>query len=118
LANAGIPLGSQTVLLKNVNDNPDTMKKLMHLLLMNRVRPYYIYSCDHVSGTKHFWTDIDKGLDIINALRGFTSGYAVPQFIVDSSEGKIAVSPNNIVEKTENSIILKAYNGNLVKIEN
>jgi lysine 2,3-aminomutase len=114
LANAGIPLGSQTVLLNGVNNNLETMKTLMHKLLMNRVRPYYIYSCDHVSGTKHFWTDVDAGLDIINGLRGYTSGYAVPQFIVDTAEGKIAVSPNNIIEKDESHITLKAYNSELV----
>ena len=117
LANAGIPLGSQTVLLKGVNDDTDVMRTLMHSLLKNRVRPYYIYSCDHVAGTKHFWTDISKGLEIIESLRGFTTGYAVPQFIVDSSEGKIAVSPNNILKQTDSSIILKAWNGKTVQFD-
>jgi lysine 2,3-aminomutase len=109
LANAGIPLGSQTVLLKNVNDDVDTMKKLMHGLLKIRVRPYYIYQCDRVVGTSHFRTPISKGLEIIEGLRGWTTGYAVPQFIIDTPGGKIPLLPNYFVEKEGNCIKLRNY---------
>ncbi|MDR2885012.1 MAG: KamA family radical SAM protein, partial [Deferribacteraceae bacterium] len=87
LADAGIPLGSQTVLLKGVNDNVDTMRKLMHTLLMARVRPYYLYQCDPVQGTSHFRTPVDKGVEIIAHLRGYTSGYAVPTYVIDAPGG-------------------------------
>ena len=111
LADAGIPLGSQTVLLKGVNDNVDTMKKLMHGLLKIRVRPYYIFICDRIIGTSHFRTPIAKGLEIVEGLRGWTSGYAVPDFIVDSPEGKINISPNNIVSVKDGEYVLKSYSG-------
>ena len=115
LANAGIPLRSQTVLLKGINDDVETMKKLMHKLLMIRVSPYYVYQTDRILGSEHFRTDIDKGLEIINGLRGFTSGYAIPQFIVDTNHGKIAVSPDNIIEKTNDSFKLRSYTGEIVE---
>jgi len=111
LADAGIPLGSQTVLLKGVNDNIGIMKKLMHELLKIRVRPYYIYHCDRILGTSHFRTNIAKGLEIIEGLSGFTSGYAVPRFIVDSPEGKINVAPNNIMSIKDSEYVLKSYSG-------
>src|SRR5690606_38582960 len=78
LADAGIPLGSQTVLLQGVNDDAETMKQLMHGLLLRRVTPYYLYQCDPISGSAHFRTPVSKGLEIIAALRGHTTGYAVP----------------------------------------
>src|SRR5690606_15249602 len=84
LADAGVPLGSQTVLLKGVNDDIEVMKKLMHGLLMRRVRPYYLYQCDPISGSSHFRTTVDKGVEIIRGLRGHTTGYAVPHFVVDA----------------------------------
>ncbi|MCX6335290.1 MAG: KamA family radical SAM protein, partial [Bacteroidia bacterium] len=87
LADAGIPLGSQTVLLKGINDNVPVMKELMHKLLMVRVRPYYLYQCDLIPGSGHFRTTVKKGLEIIKGLRGFTSGYAVPTFVVDAPGG-------------------------------
>jgi len=95
LANAGIPLGSQTVLLKGINDEVEVMKKLMHGLLQNRVRPYYLYQCDPIPGSGHFRTPISKGLEIIRGLRGHTSGYAVPQFVIDApgGGGKIPLLP-------------------------
>lgn len=111
LANSGIPLGSQTVLLKNVNDNLDTMKKLMHNLLKIRVKPYYIYACDLVPGTSHFRTTINKGLQIMSGLRGHTSGYAVPSFIVDTPGGKIPLLPDYFVGREENCIKLLNYQG-------
>lgn len=111
----GIPLGSQTVLLKDINDDCTTMKKLMHKLLMARVKPYYIFSCDKIPGSRHFQSTIDKGLEIIDSLRGHTSGFACPQFVVDSSNGKIALLPNFIKSKTETKnskkYIFRNYDG-------
>ena len=84
LADAGIPLGCQTVLLKGVNDDPEIMKWLMHELLKARVRPYYIYMADQVAGGEHFRTSVQKGLEIMKALRGWTTGLAVPHFVIDA----------------------------------
>jgi len=111
LANVGIPLGSQTVLLKDVNDNVETMKSLMHELLKIRVRPYYLYQCDRVVGTSHFRTPVSKGLEIIEGLRGWTSGYAVPQFIIDTPGGKIPILPEYYQGKEGNNIKLRNYLG-------
>jgi lysine 2,3-aminomutase len=111
LANAGIPLGSQTVLLKGVNDDVQIMKNLMHNLLKIRVRPYYIYACDHVVGTSHFRSPISKGIEIIEGLRGWTSGYAVPQFIVDTPGGKIPLLPEYFMGKEGNCVKLRNYQG-------
>ena len=98
LTDSGIPLGSQTVLLKGINDRPSIMRKLMHELLKIRVRPYYIYQCDPARGTSHFRTPIAVGINIMEKLRGHTSGYAVPTYVVDApgGGGKIPVSPNYI----------------------
>jgi lysine 2,3-aminomutase len=114
LSAVGIPIGNQTVLLKGVNDDPITMKELMHRLLMIRVKPYYIYQADLVKGTKHFRTSINKGLEIIRSLRGFTSGLAVPHYVIDApgGGGKIALIPNPVIRETENEIILKNFEGN------
>lgn len=115
LADAGIPLGNQTVLLKGVNDKPEVMKELMQKLLTIRVRPYYIYQADLVMGTDHFRTSVRTGLDIIRALRGHTSGLAVPHYVIDAPKGggKIAIIPNPIVSFDDNEIVLKNYEGNL-----
>lgn len=94
IADAGIPMGSQSVLLKGINDNVDTFRELYRRLLKVRVKPYYIYSCDKIPGSNHFQTTIDKGLEIIDGLRGHMSGYACPQFVVDTSKGKISLLPN------------------------
>ena len=94
LANAGIPLGSQTVLLKDVNDNPETMLKLMRKLLSIRVRPYYIFQCDFVKGTEHFRTPISVGLDIMKHIQGYTSGLGVPKFVIDGPGGKFPFIPD------------------------
>ena len=114
LANAGMPLGSQTVLLKGINDDPATMKSLMHKLLTVRVRPYYIYQCDLIPGSSHFRTTIEKGIDIIENLRGHTSGYAVPQFVVDApgGGGKIPVLPDYVVESGPEKWVLRNYKKN------
>ncbi len=111
LADAGLPLGSQTVLLRGVNDDNETMKSLMHKLLMARVRPYYLYQCDLVPGSRHFRTSIDKGLEIIENLRGHTSGYAVPQFVVDApgGGGKIPLLPDYVVERGDGKWVLRNY---------
>ncbi len=115
LVNSGIPVGNQTVLLKGVNDNPETMKKLMLGLLSMRVRPYYIYQCDPVKGANHFRTKVEKGLDIYKSLRGHTSGLAVPQFVIDApgGGGKIPLLPEYVQSINNDKVILKNYEGNL-----
>jgi lysine 2,3-aminomutase len=117
IANAGIVMRSQTVLLKGVNDDVEIMKNLMHKLLLNRVSPYYIYNTDYIIGSEHFRCSIDKGLEIIKGLRGFTSGYAVPSYVVDTEHGKIILNPNNIIENDDKFIRLKSYTGEIVEIK-
>ncbi len=114
LADAGIPTFSQTVLLKDVNDDPDVMKTLMQKLLTLRVRPYYIYQCDPVQGTSHFRTPITTGLKIMEHLRGHTTGYAVPTYVIDApgGGGKIPVSPDYVLSRDEEKIVLRNYEGN------
>jgi lysine 2,3-aminomutase len=114
LADAGLPLGSQTVLLKGVNDDIHTMKRLMHGLLQRRVKPYYLYQCDPISGSSHFRTTVDKGVEIIRGLRGHTSGYAVPTFVVDApgGGGKIPLGPDYIVGREGDALVLSNYEGN------
>ena len=113
LADAGIPLGSQTVLVRGVNDDVDTMKRLMHGLLRMRVRPYYLYQCDPISGSGHFRTSVQKGLEIIAGLRGFTSGYGVPTFVVDApgGGGKIPIIPDPVVGRDGDFLVLRNYEG-------
>jgi len=115
LADAGIPLGSQTVLLKGINDKPYIMKKLVHELLKIRVRPYYIYQCDLAVGTEHFRTSIATGIQIIEKLRGHTTGYAVPTYVVDApgGGGKIPVEPNYQISKGKGNIVLRNYEGKI-----
>ena len=113
LADAGVPLGCQTVLLKGVNDDPAVMKTLMQRLLKARVRPYYIYQADVVAGGEHFRTSVHKGLEIIQALRGWTSGLAVPHFVIDApgAGGKIPLLPEYLQAITEDEVILRNYAG-------
>ena len=113
LANAGIPLGNQTVLLRGINDCVHVMKKLMHELVRNRVRPYYVYQCDLSMGLEHFRTPVSKGIEIIEALRGHTSGYAVPTFVVDApgGGGKTPVMPNYVISQSPNKVILRNFEG-------
>ncbi len=113
LADAGIPLGSQTVLLKGVNDDVAILKKLFHALLKIRVRPYYLYQCDPISGSSHFRTTVDKGLELIAQMRGYTTGYAVPSFVVDApgGGGKIALLPNAIVGREGSDLLLRNFAG-------
>lgn len=109
LADAGLPLGSQTVLLNGVNDDREVMKELMQSLLRNRVRPYYIYQCDLVKGVEHFRTPVETGIDIIKALQGYTSGMAVPHFVIDGPGGKVPVSPEYVREITPDEVIVTNY---------
>lgn len=113
LADAGVPLGNQSVLLKNVNDDRATMKTLVHKLLRCRVRPYYLYQCDLIRGTKHLRAPVSKGLEIIENLRGHTTGYAVPQFVIDGpgGGGKIPVNPEYVVAHTPDHIVLRNFKG-------
>ena len=113
LANAGIPLGNQTVLLRGVNDCVNTMKKLMHELVKMRVRPYYIYQCDLSMGIEHFRTPVSNGLEIIEGLRGHTSGYAVPTFVVDApgGGGKTPVMPQYVVSQSPGRVVLRNFEG-------
>lgn len=113
LADAGIPLGSQTVLLKGVNDSVQTMKELVHKLLLMRVRPYYLYQCDPISGSSHFRTSVAKGLEIIEGLRGHTTGYAIPTYVIDApgGGGKIPLQPGYLVGRDGDSVVLRNFEG-------
>lgn len=114
LADAGVPLGGQTVLLKGVNDDPAVMMRLMHQLLLARVKPYYLYQADLTRGTNHFRTTVETGLDIIKALQGHTSGMAVPHFVIDAPEGggKIPLLPADyLVNLTPEKATLRNYEG-------
>ena len=113
LADAGIPLGNQSVLLRGVNDCTHIMKKLVHELVKMRVRPYYISICDLSLGIGHFRTPVSKGIEIIENLRGHTSGYAVPTFVVDApgGGGKIPVMPNYVISQAPNRVVLRNYEG-------
>jgi lysine 2,3-aminomutase len=115
LADAGIPLGNQSVLLKGVNDNPETMKALVLKLLTLRVRPYYIFQADLVKGTEHFRTSVQTGLKIVNALRGNISGLGVPQYVIDTpgGGGKVPIFPNPIVQYDDEEIVVRNHEGNL-----
>ena len=113
LALAGVPLGNQSVLLRGVNDDLGVMKSLVHRLLMMRVRPYYLYQCDLITGSAHLRSDIQKGLEIVRGLRGHTSGYAVPQFVIDApgGGGKVPINPEYIQDVTENEIVFRNFQG-------
>jgi lysine 2,3-aminomutase len=111
LADAGIPLGSQTVLLRGINDDVQTMKTLMHGLIKMRVRPYYLYQCDPISGSSHFRTPVAKGVEIIKGLRGHTSGYAVPTYVIDApgGGGKIPLMPDAVIGRQGDDLLLRNY---------
>lgn len=113
LADAGVPLGNQTVLLRGVNDSVSVMKKLVHELVKMRVRPYYIYQCDLSMGLTHFRTPVSKGIEIIEGLRGHTSGYCIPTFVVDApgGGGKTPVMPQYIISQSPNKVILRNFEG-------
>jgi lysine 2,3-aminomutase len=113
LSFAGVPLGNQSVLLKGVNDDADVMKALVHRLLRMRVRPYYIYQMDLITGGAHFKVDVRKGIEIIKALRGFTTGYAVPQYVIDApgGGGKVPINPDYVEKITDDEIVFRNYEG-------
>jgi len=113
LTDAGIPLGAQTVLLANVNDSVEVMRELLHKLVRNRVRPYYLYQCDLVAGAGHFRTTVSKGIEIIEGLRGHTSGYAIPTYVVDApgGGGKIPVMPQYMVSQAPGKVVLRNFEG-------
>lgn len=117
LADAGIPLGSQTVLLKGINDDVATMKQLVHRLVMMRVRPYYLYQCDPITGSSHFRTSVAKGLEIIEGLRGHTTGYAVPHFVIDApgGGGKVPLQPEYYAGRDGDDILLRNYEGKVFR---
>jgi lysine 2,3-aminomutase len=117
LADAGIPLGAQTVLARGVNDDVETMKQLMHHLLRMRVKPYYLYQCDPISGSSHFRTSVQKGLEIIAGLRGHTTGYAVPTYVVDApgGGGKIPLQPDYLVGRDGEDLVLRNFEGKVFR---
>lgn len=115
LADAGIPLGNQSVLLKHVNDDVTVMRALMHKLLMCRVKPYYVYQCDLISGSAHLRTSVAKGLEIMESLRGHTSGYAVPQYVIDApgGGGKVPVNPEYVLSRAAGRVVIRNFEGKI-----
>ncbi len=113
LADAGIPLGNQSVLLRGINDNADVMKRLCRELMRIRVRPYYIYQCQVLSGTRHFRVPIERGLKIISKLQGYTSGLAVPKYVLDTPYGKIPLAPNHVLGREGDDMVLRSWNGRI-----
>jgi len=113
LADAGIPLGNQSVLLRHVNDDVETMKALVQKLLMCRVKPYYVYQCDLIAGSAHLRTSVRKGLEIMKALRGHTTGYAVPQYVIDApgGGGKVPVNPESVLSRNADRVVIRNFEG-------
>ena len=113
LADAGIPLGNQSVLLKHVNDDPIVMKALVQKLLICRVRPYYVYQCDLIAGSAHLRASVRKGLEIMKSLRGHTTGYAVPQYVIDApgGGGKVPVNPDYVLSRNADRVVLRNFEG-------
>jgi lysine 2,3-aminomutase len=117
LVDAGIPVGNQTVLLKGINDSVDVQKRLVQELLKLRIRPYYLYQCDLAKGIDHFRTPVARGIEIIEGLRGHTSGLAVPTFVIDApgGGGKIPVSPQYVISQSPEKVVLRTYDGKIVE---
>ncbi len=117
LADAGLPLGSQTVLLRDINDTVATIQRLMHGLLIRRVRPYYLYQCDPITGSAHFRTSVEKGLEIIRGLRGHTTGYAVPTYVIDApgGGGKIPLLPDPVVGRDGDDLLIVNFEGHVYR---
>jgi lysine 2,3-aminomutase len=115
LADAGIPMGNQSVLLRNVNDDPLTMRALVQKLLLCRVKPYYLYQCDLISGSAHLRASVRKGLEIMQSLRGHTTGYAVPQYVIDApgGGGKVPVNPEYVLSRNDDRIVLRNFEGKI-----
>ena len=110
LATAGIPLGNQSVLLRGINDNATTMKKLCQQLMQIRVRPYYVYQCQTLNGTRHFRTPIERGVEILQNLQGYTSGLAVPKYILDTPHGKIPIAASYLIGREGDDMVLRTWN--------
>ena len=119
LSYAGVPLGNQSVLLAGINDSVNIQRELVHKLVKNRVRPYYLYQCDLVKGAGHFRTTVSKGIEIIEGLRGHTSGYAVPTYVVDApgGGGKIPVMPQYVISQAPGKVVLRNYEGYITTYE-
>jgi lysine 2,3-aminomutase len=115
LADAGIPLGNQSVLLRNVNDDPIVMKAQVQKLLMCRVKPYYLYQCDLISGSAHLRASVRKGLEIMEDLRGHTTGYAIPQYVIDApgGGGKVPVNPEYVLNRNDDRVLIRNYEGKI-----
>ena len=115
LADAGIPLGNQSVLLRNVNDDPAVMKAHVQKLLLCRVKPYYLYQCDLISGSAHLRASVRKGLEIMESLRGHTTGYAIPQYVIDApgGGGKVPINPDYILSRNDDRVVIRNYEGAL-----
>ncbi len=113
LADAGVPLGNQSVLLRHVNDDPEVMKAHLHKLLMCRVKPYYLYQCDLIAGSAHLRASVRQGLEIMENLRGHTTGYAVPTYVIDApgGGGKIPVSPEYVLSRNTDRVVIRNYEG-------
>ena len=115
LADAGIPLGNQSVLLKHVNDDVTVMKAHNQKLLMCRVKPYYLYQCDLISGSAHLRVSVHKGIEIMTQLRGHTTGYAVPQYVIDApgGGGKVPINPDYVLSHNADRVVLRNYEGKI-----
>lgn len=115
LADAGVPLGNQSVLLRGVNDDVDTMKALIHKLLMCRVKPYYLYQCDLIEGSSHLRVSVRKGLEIMDKLRGHTTGYAIPQYVIDApgGGGKVPINPEYILSHNHDRVVIRNFEGRI-----
>ena len=115
LADAGIPLGNQSVLLRHVNDDPEVMKAHVQKLLMCRVKPYYLYQCDLIAGSAHLRASVRKGLEIMEKLRGHTTGYAVPQYVIDApgGGGKVPVNPEYVLSRNADRVVIRNYEGKI-----
>ena len=120
LVDNGFPIGNQTVLLKGINDNVEVMRELVHKLVCNRVRPYYLYQCDKAVGINHFRTEAQKGIEIIKGLSGHTTGFAVPQYVIDMPDGggKIPVSPQYLLKIQKEKLFLENFEGNRYQYDN
>lgn len=113
LIDAGIPLGNQSVLLHGINDTPEIMKNLVQGLVKMRIRPYYIYQCQTLAGTAHFRTPVETGIKILDTLRGYTTGFSVPTYVLDTPYGKIPMAPNYIVKRDSEAVYLRNFEGKI-----
>jgi len=120
IVNAGIPLGNQSVLLRGINDNAETLKELFTKLVKIRVRPYYLYQCDVSKGISHFRTPVSKGIEIMKNIRGFISGFAVPEYVIDApgGGGKTPVNPEYIISMDDEKVVLRNFEGKIYTYPN